>query len=144
MLKHFFSQVKNVSWMGVGVALSGLQQDGSNVVQDLTTIVVLSACLLPILMAVFGAFALRFVGRVAAGESTEDEIVQATPTLPAGVHLPDPTIWPMVLAFGLMSVIFGLVLQSWFILPIGVLLAFVGLLGWIVVEVKEFQPRRRS
>jgi hypothetical protein len=43
-----------------------------------------------------------------------------------------------------MGVIFGLVLQSWFILPIGVLLSLIGLIGWIVVEVKEFQPRRRS
>jgi len=143
MLKHFLSKYKNMSWWGAGIALSGLQQAGSNVVQDLTTIIVLAACLLPILMAVFGAFALRFVGNSAAGESTEDEVIPATPKLPPGVHLPDPTIWPMVLSFGLMGVLFGLVLQSWFILPIGILLALMGLIGWIVVEVQEFQPRRR-
>jgi hypothetical protein len=144
MLKHFLLQYKHGSWMGAGVAWSGLQQPGSNVVQDLTTIIVLVACLLPIVMAVFGAVALRLVGHMAAGESTEDEVVPATPTLPPGVHLPDPTIWPAVFSFGLMGVIFGLVLQSWFILPIGVLLSLIGLIGWIVVEVKEFQPRRRS
>lgn len=112
-------------------------------IPTLTTIIVLVACLLPIPMAVFGAIVMRVLSWLTRPPGAEDEIVLAEPTLPPGVHLPDPTIRPALLAFGLMGLMFALALDSWLrwiALGLGALLTVVGLLGWILLEMKEFRP----
>lgn len=127
------------------MAISGVGQAADDTVQTLITILVLAACLLPILMAIFGAFAMRVLGWFTRAPATEDEVVYPEPTLPEGVHLPEPTIWPAVLAFGLMGLMFAVALSSWLewvALGLGALLALLGLIGWVVVEVKEFRLRR--
>jgi len=81
--------------------------------------------------------------------------------LPPGVHLPDPTIRPALLAFGLMFLVLAIPLgqsaqsqasdllktimtiATWATLGLGGLLFAAGLLGWIALEVKEFRLRRR-
>ena len=132
-----------------GVAMTGVGQAASDPVSTLTTIIVLVACLLPILMAIFGAFVMRLLGWMTRQPSTEDEVVYPEATLPPGIHLPDPTIWPAVLAFGLMGLMFAIALDSWLewvALGLGALLTVVGLLGWIVLEVREFRlgARRKT
>src|SRR5438270_11790296 len=49
--------------------------------------------------------------------------------LPQTVHLPEPTAWPMVLAFGLALVFAGLVTTSALSI-LGGLMAFAGCVGW--------------
>lgn len=134
--------------VGAGVAISGVGQAASDdTLQTLITALVLAACLLPILMAIFGAFVMRFLGWFTrAQETQEDEVVYPEPTLPEGVHLPEPTIWPAVLAFGLMGLMFAVAFDSWLkwvALGLGGLMVLLGLGGWIVVEVKEFRLRGR-
>jgi len=140
MLKRF----RSTNWLGAGLVMSAPQQESAEVVGLWMAVIVIGACLLPIFMAIFGAVALRFIGGIARGPSEEDEVVQAAPTLPEGVHLPDPTIWPAILSFGLMGVIFGLVLESWLLLLLGVPLALLGLLGWIVIEMRDSRLKRGS
>ena len=50
--------------------------------------------------------------------------------LPPGVHLPRPTVWPMVLAGGIALLLAGLVLSFVFSLA-GVVLFGLALAGWI-------------
>jgi hypothetical protein len=139
-MKSFFTDIRLPGMSGAVVVLPGLQQQGAaDPVQTWVTVLILVAIILPILMAQFGAIVLRFLGWLARGPSKEDEVVYPEPQLPAGIHLPDPTIWPAVLAFGLMGLAFAVALQSWIVLGVGVLMFVLGLGGWVVLEVKEFR-----
>ncbi len=145
IVRRWWLQSRSGSLLGAGVAISGVGQAADDTVQTLITVLVLVACLLPILMAIFGALVMRLLGWFTRAPATEDEVVYPEPTLPEGVHLPEPTIWPAVLAFGLMGLMFAIALTSWLewvALGLGALLALVGLIGWVVVEVKEFRLRR--
>jgi len=142
---------------GVGLAAPGAQQAASDPVQTWITVFMLAACLLPILMAIFGALVMRFLSWFTRQPDAEDEVVLPRPMLPPGVHLPEPTIWPAALAFGLMFLVLAIPLRglaksdadvlativSTATLIFGVLLALLGLAGWIVLEVKEFRLGRR-
>ncbi|HLF26858.1 MAG TPA: hypothetical protein VJG32_11020 [Anaerolineae bacterium] len=143
MLKRVLAKFNSPLVLGAGVAIGGVGQAPSDPVQIGVTLLVVAACLLPILMAIFGGVVMRFLSWFTRGPKVEDEVVYPRPMLPRGVHLPDPTIWPAVLAFGLMGLMFAVVLQSWIILGAGVLLTLLGVAGWIVVEVKEFRPASR-
>jgi hypothetical protein len=147
--------------LGAGVAVGGVAQAGADPVQPWLAILVLAACLLPIVMAVFGAVVMRVLGWLTRPPSTEEEVVYPERTLPPGVHLPDPTIRPALLAFGLMFLVLAIPLgqsvqsqpgdllrvvmtvATWTALGLGGLLFVIGLLGWIMLEVKEFRLRRR-
>lgn len=52
----------------------------------------------------------------------------------AGIHLPNPSFWPLVLALGLaifaIGVIFGLD-TNWLIVPVGIVVGAAGLIGWL-------------
>ena len=50
--------------------------------------------------------------------------------LPPGVHLPRPSVWPMVLGGGLSLLLFGVV-TSYAFMAIGALLILGALAGWI-------------
>ncbi len=51
-------------------------------------------------------------------------------TLPPGVHLPRPTVWPMALAGGIALLLTGLVISFVFSLA-GLILFGLALAGWI-------------
>ncbi len=147
MTEGFLSNDYPPVMLGAGMAISGVGQAADDTVRTLTAVIVLAACVLPILMAIFGAFVMWVLGRIASPPSAEDEVVYPKPTLPPGVHLPDPTIWPAVLAFGLMGLMFAIALDSWVewvALGLGALLTVLGLVGWIMLEVKEFRLRRHQ
>ncbi|HET7088806.1 MAG TPA: hypothetical protein VFL17_09165 [Anaerolineae bacterium] len=142
MLTELVSQLQMQSVLTAGAALSGVQQQASDdVVRTVTSILLISACLLPILMAVFGAVVMRFLGWFTGPrEAQADEVVYAEPALPSGVHLPASTIWPAVLAFGLMGLLFAIPLEGWLeaiAALVGLVLTAVGLIGWIVLAVRE-------
>ena len=141
MTKRFLSNTDARLMLGAGVMMSGVSQPkgGDTTAQTAITILVLVAVGLPVLMAVFGYVVLRVLGWLTRSETQEDEVVYPAPTLPPGVHLPDPTIWPAVLAFGLMGLMFAIALQSWIVLGVAALFIVLGLLGWIRLEVKEFR-----
>jgi cytochrome c oxidase subunit I len=46
-----------------------------------------------------------------------------------GIHLPSPSYWPVVAAFGMPVIAYG-VLSSWWFVGIGALIAIVGFYGW--------------
>lgn len=145
MLKRFFSGFDS-KLLGAGVALSGVgqaQAPSDNPLPTLVTILVLVTILLPVLMAIFGGIVMRFLGWLTRAPGVEEEVVYAQETLPPGIHLPEPTIWPLVLGMGLMGLMFAIGLQSWLVLILAVLVAVLGLGGWIVLEVKEFQLGRK-
>lgn len=48
----------------------------------------------------------------------------------AGVHLPEPTIWPAAMAAGVSLILAGVILTPIFSI-VGILLAAVALAGWI-------------
>jgi hypothetical protein len=124
-----------------GVLATGQQQTTDDVVRTVTSILLISACLLPILMAVFGAVVMRFLGWFTGPrEAQTDEVVYPEPALPPGVHLPASTIWPAVLAFGLMGLLFAIPLEGWLeaiAALAGIILTAVGLIGWIVLAARE-------
>ena len=54
-------------------------------------------------------------------------------TRPAGhgIHLPSPSFWPLVAAFGLPMLAYG-VLYSWWVVGAGALVLLVGFFGWVL------------
>ncbi len=49
---------------------------------------------------------------------------------PKPAKLPRPTYWPLVLAAGIVVIAWGLVFSPWFV-ALGVVLAVLGLAGWV-------------
>lgn len=143
MTQRFFSNGNPPLALGAGVVMSGIQQGAapaSDPAQTWVAVLVLVAIALPILMAFFGVFVLRIAGRMAQPPSSEDEVVYPEPTLPPGVHLPAPTIWPAVLGLGLMLLMLALAMQSWIVLGAAVFVTVLGLMSWVVLEGKPFLP----
>jgi len=142
MLTEFISHLQTPIVLLAGAPLSGVQQQTTDdVVKAVTSVLLIGACLLPILMAVFGAIAMRFLGWFTGPrEASADEVVYPEPALPPGVHLPASTIWPAALAFGLLGVLFAIPLEAWLEVIaalVGIVLTAVGLIGWIVLAVRE-------
>src|SRR5919109_227874 len=46
------------------------------------------------------------------------------------IHLPSPSFWPLIAAFGLPVIGYGVVFESWLLGAVGAAIAFVGLFGW--------------
>ncbi len=146
MLTELFSQLQTQSVLTAGAALPGVQQQTTgDVVRTVTSVLLISACLLPIVMAVFGAIAMRFLAWFTGPrEASADEVVYPEPALPPGVHLPASTIWPAALAFGLMGLLFAIPLEGWLeaiAALVGLVLTAVGLIGWIVLAAREARAR---
>ena len=143
MTKRFFSNGNSPLALGAGVVMSGIQQGAAPATEPVQTwmaVLVLIAIVLPILMAFFGVFVLRVVGRIAQPPSQEDQVVYPEATLPPGVHLPAPTIWPAVLGLGLMLLMLALAMQSWIVLGTAVFVTVLGLMSWVVLEGRPFLP----
>jgi cytochrome c oxidase subunit 1 len=66
-------------------------------------------------------------GRLVRIAKTEDV---CQPVHEANVHLPAPSYWPIVTAFGLPIVAYG-VIFSWWLAILGGLIVFAGLYGWV-------------
>jgi cytochrome c oxidase subunit 1 len=49
-----------------------------------------------------------------------------------GVHLPSPSIWPMIVPLGMTIGAYGLVLFNWYTCAIGVAVTAAGLIGWAI------------
>ena len=47
------------------------------------------------------------------------------------VHLPSPSYWPIVLAFGLPFIAYGLIYNLWFAVP-GAICVIAGIYGWVM------------
>lgn len=59
-----------------------------------------------------------------------DENGQALPAPSEEIHLPEPAYTPVVLAFGVMVIVVGIVL-TWVMVAIGAIIAVVALTRWI-------------
>lgn len=53
-------------------------------------------------------------------------------------HLPDPSIWPIVIAFGISVVLLGLAINLGLML-FGLLVLFAGIGGWIYQDIRIAQ-----
>jgi hypothetical protein len=53
----------------------------------------------------------------------------------AEIHLPDPSIWPLVIAVGTAILMAGIILHLWMVLG-GVLMLFIGIGGWLYQDVQ--------
>jgi hypothetical protein len=81
----------------------------------------------------------------------EPKVTKKREELPEGVHLPSPSIQPLILAIGLTITVFGIVFRAFaislgegFSIPIiivlGLIITLAGFIGWIREGRKEAQP----
>ncbi len=86
-----------------------------------------------------------------AAVGAEPKVTRKREELPEGVHLPAPSIQPLVLATGLTITVFGIVFRGFaltlgdgFSIPIimvlGLIITLAGFLGWIREGRKQEQP----
>src|SRR6478752_3104776 len=75
-------------------------------------------------------------GRVVRIAATEDVVQKGTRT---DVHLPSPSYWPIVLAFGLPLLGYGLIYNLWICL-FGALFVVGGIYGWVMEPSSEPDP----
>lgn len=86
-----------------------------------------------------------------ANIGAEPKVVTKREELPEGVHLPSPSIQPLILAIGLTITVFGIVFRGFaialgegFSIPIimvlGLIVTLAGFIGWIREGRKEAQP----
>jgi hypothetical protein len=72
-----------------------------------------------------------------ASEPEVAEVPVAQAELPAGVHLPSPSVYPIVLAMGMALIGFGVMFPAE-LLGAGLVLLVVGTLGWVWEDVVSF------
>jgi cytochrome c oxidase subunit 1 len=60
--------------------------------------------------------------------ATAEEVAQKGDA--TGVHLPSPSYWPIVMAFGLPWISYGFIFKVWPLAAIGFVILFAGLYGW--------------
>ena len=86
-----------------------------------------------------------------AAVGVEPKVIRKREELPEGVHLPSPTIQPLILATGLTITVFGIVFRGFaislgegFSIPIimvlGLIITLAGFIGWIREGRKQEQP----
>jgi hypothetical protein len=68
-----------------------------------------------------------------------DPIDQADWNVPRPDKLPRPTYWPMVMAAGIVTGVWGLIFSLWFV-ALGIVLFVAGLAGWIAELRREQAP----
>jgi hypothetical protein len=68
-----------------------------------------------------------------------DPIDQADWNVPKPDKLPRPTYWPMVMAAGIVTGVWGLIFSLWFV-ALGIVLFVAGLAGWIAELRREQAP----
>ena len=86
-----------------------------------------------------------------ANIGAEPKVTRKREELPEGVHLPSPSIQPLILAIGITITVFGIVFRGFaislsegFSIPIimvlGLIITVVGFIGWIREGRKAAQP----
>jgi len=86
-----------------------------------------------------------------ANVGAEPKVAKKREVLPEGVHLPAPSIQPLILATGMTILVFGIVFRGFaislsegFSIPIimvlGLIITLAGFIGWIREGRKEAQP----
>ena len=86
-----------------------------------------------------------------AAVGAEPKVTKKREELPEGVHLPSPSIQPLILAIGITITVFGIVFRGFavslgegFSIPIimvlGLIITIAGFIGWIREGRKEPQP----
>jgi hypothetical protein len=151
MSKHLLAWSQRVSRFGwlAGVALApGVGQAAQPPSSESTgaVIILAIAVLGPLILGAGAGFVLWLISR-----GTPPAVIGALPpeppktreVLPPGIHLPPPSIRPLIMALGLMVICFGVVLRNIavavtpdfnipIILVIGLVIMAAGLFGWIV------------
>ena len=56
---------------------------------------------------------------------------------PHGIHMPSPSYWPLVFAFGMPILGYGFVFKNWFVLAAGAFIMFFGLYAWAIEPATE-------
>ena len=54
-----------------------------------------------------------------------------------GIHMPDPSYWPIFMTAGFLPLGYGIVYKSWPIILVAVVWMFIGFYGWIIEPVAE-------
>ena len=149
MSKHMITWSRRMSRFGwlAGVALApGVAQAAQPPASSSGAVLILAIAVLgPIILGAGAGFVIWLISR-----GTPPAVIGALPpqppkareVLPPGVHLPPPSIRPLILAIGLMVICFGVVLRNIaisitpdfnipIVLVIGLAIMAAGLFGWI-------------
>ena len=63
-------------------------------------------------------------------QALQETVSPGTPEQMAHIHMPPPSYWPLILAFGVAVIAFAIIF-NWFIIPVGIVILFAGLFGWV-------------
>jgi hypothetical protein len=150
MSKHLIAwsrRMSRFSWLA-GVALvPGVRQAAQPPSSESTgSVIILAIAVLgPLILGAGAGFVLWLISRgtpPAAVGALPPEPPKTREVLPPGVHLPPPSIRPLIMSIGLMVICFGVVLRNIaiaitpdfnipIILVIGLVIMAAGLFGWI-------------
>jgi len=53
------------------------------------------------------------------------------------IHMPDPSLWPMIHTLGVLPLGYGLVYANWLLIGLGAVWMVVGMFGWIIEPLAE-------
>ena len=70
--------------------------------------------------------------KLPAGAAVDIEDEAHAPVDPHSIHMPSPSIWPMIFALALPILGYGFVFKNYFLLAAGVVVALFGLNGWAI------------
>ena len=62
--------------------------------------------------------------------ATAEQVLAADPVDPSTIHMPSPSFWPLVAAFGLPTIAYGMIYRAWPLAVAGALVIVGGLFGW--------------
>ena len=62
--------------------------------------------------------------------ATAEQVLAAEPVDPSTIHMPSPSFWPLVVAFGLPVMAYGVLYRAWPLVGVGVIVLLSGVFGW--------------
>ncbi len=149
MSKHLLAwsrRVSRVSWLA-GVALvPGVLQDAQPPAGNPGAVLIVAIAVLgPLVLGAGAGLIIWLISRgtpPAAIGALPPQPAKPREVLPPGVHLPSPSIRPLIMSIGLMVICFGVVLRNIaiaitpdfnipIVLVVGLVIMAVGLFGWI-------------
>ena len=148
MSKHLLAwshRLSRSSWLA-GVALvPGVLQDAPPAANTGALIVLAIAVLGPLVLGAGAGIVIWLISRgtpPAAIGALPSRPAQSREVMPPGVHLPAPSIRPLIMSIGLMVICFGVVLRNIaiaitpdfnipIVLVVGLVIMAAGLFGWI-------------
>jgi len=81
----------------------------------------------------------RLVKLPTGGAGEEEELIPAGFD-PHSIHMPSPSYWPLIFAMALPIMGYGFVFKNWYLLAVGVVIAFFGLNGWAIEPSTDPEP----